>query len=85
MEHGGETFPQRLHRLRMERNMSQRKLECKGVSYAYISRLEAGQRKPSVRVIRKIAHRLGVNPAYLETGRMGVCPHCGGTPDPNFS
>jgi tetratricopeptide (TPR) repeat protein len=38
------------------------------VSYAYISRIESGQRIPSVRAIRVLARRLGVTPEYLESG-----------------
>ncbi len=48
--------------------MSQRQLSVAGVSYAYISRLEAGDRQPSVRAIRLLARALGVTPEYLETG-----------------
>lgn len=76
-----ETFGQRLSRLRLERKMSQRELAeasgGKGVTYAYISRLEAGKRQPSIGAIRKLATGLGVNPVYLETGKMLICPHCG--------
>lgn len=38
------------------------------MSYAYISRIEAGVRTPSVKVLRKIAPKLGVSVAWLETG-----------------
>ncbi len=39
-----------------------------GVSYAYISRIEAGTRQPSVKALRKLAVKLGVSAEYLETG-----------------
>ena len=39
-----------------------------GYTAAYISRLEAGERQPSIRVLRKLADELGVDPHYLETG-----------------
>jgi Helix-turn-helix len=39
-----------------------------GVSYAYISRIEVGQRNPSVKALRKLAAALGVAPEWLETG-----------------
>jgi tetratricopeptide (TPR) repeat protein len=39
------------------------------VSYAYISRIEAGARTPSVKALRKLAQKLGVSVEYLETGR----------------
>jgi transcriptional regulator with XRE-family HTH domain len=58
----------RLRRLRLERGLSQRQLASLGVSYAYISRIESGERTPSVRAIRLLARRLGVTPEYLETG-----------------
>jgi transcriptional regulator with XRE-family HTH domain len=64
-----ETVGQRLRRLRLERGLSQRELSGPGVSYAYISRIEAGERQPSVKALRKLAEKLGVSPDYLETGR----------------
>jgi tetratricopeptide (TPR) repeat protein len=64
-----ETIGRRLLRLRRERGLSQRDVSGPGVSYTYISRIEAGQRQPSLKALRTIAHRLGVTPEYLETGR----------------
>src|SRR5437588_9242118 len=64
----GESIGQRLKRLRLERGMSQRELAAPGVSYAYISRIEAGTRQPSVKALRKLAPKLGVSTEYLETG-----------------
>src|SRR5689334_3118588 len=64
----GETIGQRLKRLRLERGFSQRELAAPGVSYAYISRIEAGTRQPSVKALRKLASKLGVSADYLETG-----------------
>jgi transcriptional regulator with XRE-family HTH domain len=58
----------RLRRLRHERGLSQRELAGPGVSYAYISRIEAGTRRPSVKALRTLARKLGVSPEYLETG-----------------
>ena len=58
----------RLRRLRLERGLSQRELAGPGVSYAYISRIEAGTRRPSVKALRTLARTLGVSPEYLETG-----------------
>jgi tetratricopeptide (TPR) repeat protein len=63
-----ETIGQRLRRLRAERGLSQRELSAPGVSYAYISRIEAGARRPSVKALRKLARKLGVSAEYLETG-----------------
>jgi transcriptional regulator with XRE-family HTH domain len=64
----GETIGQRLRRLRLEKGLSQRDLAEPGVSYAYISRIEAGTRQPSVKALRKLAAKIGVSPEYLETG-----------------
>ncbi len=58
----------RLRRLRLERGLSQRELGSPGVSYAYISRIEAGTRRPSVKALRTLARTLGISPEYLETG-----------------
>jgi tetratricopeptide (TPR) repeat protein len=63
-----ETIGQRLRRLRTERRFSQRELSSPGVSYAYISRIEAGTRQPSVKALRMLARKLGVSAGYLETG-----------------
>src|SRR3954471_16823859 len=59
----------RLKRLRIQRGLSQRDLSSPGVSYAYISRIEAGARTPSVKALRKLSQKLGVSVEYLETGR----------------
>src|SRR6478672_4668616 len=65
---GPETVGERLRRLRLERGLSQRDLSSPGVSYAYISRIEAGARRPSVKALRTLAAKLGVTAEYLETG-----------------
>ena len=64
-----ETVGARLKRLRLQRGLSQRDLSSPGVSYAYISRIEAGARTPSVKALRKLAQKLKVSVEYLETGR----------------
>jgi tetratricopeptide (TPR) repeat protein len=64
-----ETIGARLKRLRVERGLSQRELSSPGVSYAYISRIEAGARTPSVKALRMLARKLAVSVEYLETGR----------------
>src|SRR5438105_10926006 len=64
-----ETIGRRLRRLRLERGLSQRELSSPGVSYAYISRIEAGTRQPSVKALRMLARKLNVSVEYLETGR----------------
>ena len=67
-EHPLETIGERLRRLRRERGLSQRDLSAPGTSYAYISRIEAGARRPSVKALRMLAQKLGVTAQYLETG-----------------
>lgn len=76
-----ETVGARIRRLRLERGLSQRELSERGVSYAYISRVEAGTRRPSLKALRQLAAKLGVTPLYLELGTDdAVCPHCGRPP-----
>src|SRR2546427_7078754 len=58
----------RLKRLRLERGLSQRDLSSPGISYVYISRIEAGARTPSVKALRRVAGKLGVTVEHLETG-----------------
>ncbi len=63
-----QTVGARLKRLRLERGLSQRDLSSPGITYAYISRIEAGARTPSVKALRRIAGKLGVTVEHLETG-----------------
>src|SRR5919197_1395779 len=65
---GEETIGERIRRLRLAQGLSQRELSGPGVSYAYVSRIEANQRKPSLKVIRLLARRLDVDAGYIETG-----------------
>ena len=67
-----ETVGQRLRRLRTARGLSQRQVSSPGVSYAYISRIEAGSRTPSVKALRMLAEKLGVPAEYLEYGEQPV-------------
>jgi transcriptional regulator with XRE-family HTH domain len=67
-----ETIGQRLRSLRTDRGLSQRELSSPGVSYAYISRIEAGTRTPSVKALRMLAAKLGVPEEYLEYGEQPV-------------
>lgn len=64
-----ETVGERIKRLRLDAGLSQRDLGQRGASFAYICRIEAGTRNPSVRALRKLAGVLGVTAPYLETGR----------------
>ena len=63
-----ETIGQRVRRLREARGLSQRELAEPGISYAYISRIEADARTPSLKALRLLAGKLGVPPDYIETG-----------------
>jgi len=63
-----ESVGARIRRLRLERGLSQRELSEPGVSYAYLSRIEAGHRAPSVKALRILARKLRVPVEYLETG-----------------
>ena len=63
------TVGERIRERRVELGLSQRELACDGVSYAYVSRLEANTRQASIRALRKLAARLDVSVHRLETGR----------------
>lgn len=68
----------RIKRLRLSVGLSQREIQEPGTSYAYISRIEAGTRNPSLEALIQIAQRLGVTGLYLLTGRNdSKCPFCG--------
>jgi tetratricopeptide (TPR) repeat protein len=58
----------RLKRARDEAGLSQRQLSFSGCSPAYISRIEAGDRIPSLQLLRELGKRLGVSEDYLATG-----------------
>jgi tetratricopeptide (TPR) repeat protein len=58
----------RLKEAREEAGLSQRQLSFTGCSPAYISRIEAGDRIPSLQLLRELGRRLGVSEDYLATG-----------------
>jgi tetratricopeptide (TPR) repeat protein len=58
----------RLREARERAGLSQRDLAFAGCTNAYISRIESGNRIPSLQVIHEFARRLGVSPQYLATG-----------------
>ena len=58
----------RLRGARVEAGLSQRQLSFSGCSPAYISRIEAGDRIPSLQLLRELGKRLGVSEDYLATG-----------------
>jgi transcriptional regulator with XRE-family HTH domain len=55
----------RVRHLRRKRGMTQRDLSFDGCSYSYLARIEAGDRRPSPRVLMEIARRLGVSSEEL--------------------
>ena len=61
------TIGQRIRQRRLELGLSQREIAGRGVSYAYVSRIEADTRTPSVKVLRLLAATLGVSVHWLET------------------
>lgn len=59
---------ERLRTARQARGLSQRELSFPGCTPAYISRIEAGERIPSLQLLREFARRLGVSSEFLATG-----------------
>ena len=59
---------QRLRAKRLEVGLSQRELSFPGCTAAYISRIEAGARVPSLQLLREFGRRLGVSAEFLATG-----------------
>jgi transcriptional regulator with XRE-family HTH domain len=64
----GGSVGARIRRIRLERGLSQRQIAAPGISYAYLARIEAGQRAPSYKSLRTVAAKLEVSIDYLETG-----------------
>ena len=62
----------RLHDAREAAGISQRELAFPGCSAAYISRIERGERIPSLQVIRELARRIGVSESSLAYGRERI-------------
>lgn len=63
-----EAVGERLKAARLAAGMSQRQLAFPGCTAAYISRIEAGARIPSLQLLREFGSRLGVSADYLATG-----------------
>jgi tetratricopeptide (TPR) repeat protein len=59
---------ERLKAARERVGLSQRQLSFPGCSPAYISRIESGDRIPSLQLLRELGRRLGVSEDYLATG-----------------
>ena len=58
----------RIRERRRALGLSQRDLSQPGISYAYISRIESGQRRPSLKALRKLAPKVETTAHWLETG-----------------
>jgi len=67
----------RLKDARERAELSQRQLSFPGCSPAYISRIEAGDRIPSLQLLREMGRRLGVSEDFLATGRERTLPEDG--------
>src|SRR5918912_3314445 len=59
---------ERLKGAREAAGLSQRQLAFPGCSAVYISRIERGERVPSLQLLRELGRRLGVDADYLATG-----------------
>jgi tetratricopeptide (TPR) repeat protein len=59
---------ERLKAARVKAGLSQRQLSFRGCSPAYISRIESGDRIPSLQLLRELGQRLAVTEDYLATG-----------------
>jgi len=60
---------ERLRQARLDAGLTQRELAFEGCTAAYVSRIEAGARVPSLQIIHEFAKRLDVTPEFLATGR----------------
>jgi transcriptional regulator with XRE-family HTH domain len=69
MEHR-ETLGQRIKRIRNERGMSLAKVVRDDFSRAFLNQVELGKARPSIRVLRIIADRLGTEVEYLLQGQQ---------------
>jgi len=68
---------QRIRARRKELGLSQREIQDPGITYAYISRVEAGKRRPSLDALIALGEKLDVTGLYLLTGdEHAHCPLC---------
>jgi transcriptional regulator with XRE-family HTH domain len=64
-----ETLGQRIKRIRVQRGMSLAKVVRDDFSRAFLNQVELGKARPSIRVLRIIADRLGTEVEYLLEGQ----------------
>jgi tetratricopeptide (TPR) repeat protein len=67
----------RISEARRAAGLKQRELTFEGCTPAYLSRIEAGQRIPSLQILQRLAERLGTTAEFLATGTEPA-------PDPLF-
>jgi transcriptional regulator with XRE-family HTH domain len=68
----------RIRTRRLELGLTQRSIGEPGSSYAYISRIESGERSPSIEALVAIAEKLETTAQVLLTGDPDArCPVCG--------
>lgn len=65
-----ESLGQRIRRLRIQQGLSLAKVVGDDVSRAFLNQVEMGKARPSIRVLRVIAERLGTEVEYLLEGRV---------------
>jgi tetratricopeptide (TPR) repeat protein len=63
---------ERLRTARVRTGLSQRQLSFPGCSPAYISRIESGDRIPSLQLLRELGKRLRVSEDFLATGEEPI-------------
>ena len=68
--HDAAALGVRLRETRMRARLTQSDLAFVGCSAGYISRIEAGDRVPSLQILRKLAERLGVSEDFLVAGHQ---------------
>src|SRR5947209_10658719 len=64
----GETLGQRIRRIRNDRGMSLAKVVRDDFSRAFLNQVEMDKTRPSIRLLRVIAERLGTEVEYLLEG-----------------
>jgi transcriptional regulator with XRE-family HTH domain len=65
-----ETLGERIRRLRLQQGLSLAKVVGDDVSRAFLNQVEMGKARPSIRVLRILAERLGTEVEYLLEGRQ---------------
>jgi transcriptional regulator with XRE-family HTH domain len=65
-----ETLGQRIRRIRKDRGLSLARITGDDFSRAFLNQVELGKARPSIRVLRIIAERLGTEVEYLLDGRQ---------------